>query len=135
MIMGIISTKDVVSNVSHFSTIEAWICKFDQNLARFTSNVWCTRQVIREITILEIPFPIPNLLKTQKKFKNPGIFPEFPLEKNHLECWCFYDKYNNWNINTMKVEMHKFTKMLLFSVIYIEMLRIFTVNNIKYTII
>ena len=48
-------------------------------------------QVIREISIPEIPFPIPDVLKTQKKFKNPGIFPEFPLEKNHLECcWFLY---------------------------------------------
>ena len=81
-----------------------------------------TDQVIREIPIPKIPFPIPKFLKTQKKFKNPGIFSEFPLEQNHLECGCFYDKYNNSNINTMKVEMHKLAKMLLFNVIYMEML-------------
>ena len=72
-------------------------------------------QVIREIPIPEIPFPIPDFLKTQKKFKNHVIFPEFPLEKNHLEFWCFYDKYINSNINTIKVEMHKLSKMLLFN--------------------
>ena len=91
--------------------------------------------MIREIPIPEIPFPIPDFLKTQKKLKNPGIFPEFPLDKNYLECWCFYDKYNNSNINAMKVEMNQLTKMLLFNVINIEMLwhyRILTVNDIEY---
>ena len=48
-------------------------------------NHHCHYQVVREIPIPESPFPIPDFLKTQKMFKNPGIFPEFPLEKNRLK--------------------------------------------------